>query len=80
MYVQYFLPANEMGAAYPLPWHGDGLTGIASETTPGWAVSHPTRARSGAAISSASRPMGARSSAFAAERPFELKGPEGHAR
>jgi hypothetical protein len=40
MYVQYFLPQNERGAAPLLLWHGGGMTGVNYETTPdgrqGW--------------------------------------------
>jgi hypothetical protein len=40
MYVQYFLPANRRGALPLLMWHGGGLTGVTSESTPdgrdGW--------------------------------------------
>ncbi len=40
MYVQYFLPAKEIGTVPLLMWHGGGLTGVTYETTPdgreGW--------------------------------------------
>jgi pimeloyl-ACP methyl ester carboxylesterase len=40
MYVQYFLPKNERGAAPLLLWHGGSMTGVTYETTPdgreGW--------------------------------------------
>lgn len=40
MYVQYFLPAKELGTVPLLMWHGGGLTGVTYETTPdgreGW--------------------------------------------
>ena len=40
MYVQYFIPQNERGAAPLLMWHGGGLTGVTYESTPdgreGW--------------------------------------------
>src|SRR3978361_711125 len=41
MYVQYFLPKNKKGKLPLLLWHGGGLTGVSSESTPdgreGWA-------------------------------------------
>jgi pimeloyl-ACP methyl ester carboxylesterase len=40
MYVQYFIPQTEHGAAPLLLWHGGGLSGVTYETTPdgrpGW--------------------------------------------
>ena len=40
MYVQYFIPAKEVGTVPLLMWHGGGLTGVTYETTPdgreGW--------------------------------------------
>jgi hypothetical protein len=40
MYVQYFIPAKELGNVPLLMWHGGGLTGVTYETTPdgreGW--------------------------------------------
>jgi len=40
MYVQYFIPAKELGSVPLLMWHGGGLTGVTYETTPdgreGW--------------------------------------------
>ncbi|MGO4716473.1 esterase [Bradyrhizobium sp. 2TAF24] len=40
MYVQYFLPAREVGTVPILFWHGGGMTGVNFETTPdgreGW--------------------------------------------